>query len=153
MNNIKRDPFKDILFLQNRINKLLDNAVTRPICFMEMDTSYAWTPPVDIYETDIGIVLKAEVPGMDEEHIIVEVKGNILILKGERKLKKDMHEENFHRIERYYGSFQRRFNLPSTIDKDKMKAHYKDGVLELILPKKKEKDKKIIRVNYEKDSQ
>jgi HSP20 family protein len=92
-------------------------------------------PPVDIYEGDEALVVKAELPGFSKEDITVELKENTLILRGERKRETEMKEGAYHRMERAYGAFQRSFLLPTTVDQQKVKATYKDGVLELSLPK------------------
>jgi HSP20 family protein len=97
--------------------------------------SGAWSPPVDIYETDAALVLKAELPGFAKEDISVELKDNTLVIKGERKREDEVKEGNYHRMERAYGMFQRSFTVPMTVDREKVKASYKDGLLELQLPK------------------
>jgi HSP20 family protein len=94
-----------------------------------------WVPPVDIYETDDAFVLKAELPGFSKEDVQIELHENRLTLRGERKRESDAKEEQYHRIERAYGRFERTFWLPTTIDAEKIKASFKDGVLELRLPK------------------
>mgnify|MGYP003288634841 CR=1 FL=1 len=94
-----------------------------------------WTPPVDIYETDDALVLKAELPGVSKDEVSVEVHQNTLILRGQRKHEAEVKEENYHRVERAYGTFQRSFVLPTMVDQDKVQATFKDGVLELHLPK------------------
>jgi HSP20 family protein len=92
-------------------------------------------PPVDIYENDDALVVKAELPGFSKEDITVELKDNTLMLRGERKRETEMKEGDYHRMERTYGAFQRSFALPTTVDQQKVTAAYKDGVLELSLPK------------------
>jgi HSP20 family protein len=97
--------------------------------------SGAWSPPVDIYETDAALVMKAELPGFSKDDIQIELKENTLVIKGERKREDDVKEGSFHRTERVYGAFQRSFLLPTTVDQANVQAIYKDGVLELRLPK------------------
>jgi HSP20 family protein len=94
-----------------------------------------WTPPVDIYETDDALILKAELPGVSKDDVSVEVHQNTLTLRGQRKHEAEVKEENYHRVERAYGTFQRSFVLPTMVDQDKVQATFKDGVLELHLPK------------------
>jgi HSP20 family protein len=94
-----------------------------------------WAPPVDIYETDEAVVLKAELPGVSKEDVTVEVHQNTLILRGQRRHEAEVKEENYHRVERAYGTFQRSFVLPTMVDQEHVQATYKDGVLELRLPK------------------
>jgi HSP20 family protein len=97
--------------------------------------SGAWTPPVDIFETEDALVMKAELPGFTKDDISIELKENALTLRGERKHEMENKEENYHRRERVYGAFQRSFMLPTTVDQNNVQATYKDGVLELRLPK------------------
>lgn len=99
------------------------------------DTSGNWLPPVEIFEKDENLVLRAETPGMSEKDIDLQVENGILTLKGEKKRETDLQKDNVHRAERYYGSFVRTFALPTTVDTDKIRASYKDGVLEVVLPK------------------
>jgi HSP20 family protein len=94
-----------------------------------------WTPPVDIYETDDALVLKAELPGVSKDDVSLEIHNNTLILRGERKHEAEVKEENYHRVERAYGTFQRSFVLPTMVDQEKVQATYHDGILELRLPK------------------
>jgi HSP20 family protein len=94
-----------------------------------------WAPPVDIYETDEALILKAELPGVSKDEVSVEVHQNTLILRGQRKHEAEVKEEHYHRMERAYGTFQRSFVLPTMVDQEKVQASYKDGVLELRLPK------------------
>jgi HSP20 family protein len=104
---------------------------------------------VDIYETDKSIVLKVELPGLSKEDINKEIKDDNLILRGERKFEKDIREENYHRIERSYGKFSRSFSLPSTIDRNKVDATFKDGVLEITIPKAEETKPKQIEIKQD----
>jgi HSP20 family protein len=94
-----------------------------------------WTPPVDIYETDDALILKAELPGVSKDDVSIEIHQNTLILRGQRKHEAEVKEENYHRVERAYGSFQRSFMLPTLVDQEHVQATYHDGVLELRLPK------------------
>jgi len=95
----------------------------------------AWSPPVDIYETDQALVIKTELPGFSKDDISIELKENTLFIRGERKRQDEVNESNYHRMERVYGAFQRSFQLPTTVEQDKVQASYKDGILELHLPK------------------
>jgi HSP20 family protein len=107
----------------------------------------AFIPSVDVYEDEQGLRLKLEVPGIDEKDLDVRIENNVLTVRGERKFEKEEKEENFHRIERRYGSFARSFTLPNTIDSEKVAAEYKNGVLTLQLGKKAEAKPKQIKVN------
>jgi HSP20 family protein len=137
------DPFREVVALQNRVNSL----------FREMNdgdsplTTASFVPAVDIYEDPKKVVLKLEVPGIEEKDLDVRVENNTLTVKGERKFEKEEKEENFHRIERRYGSFYRAFTLPSTVDAEHIGASYNAGVLKLELAKKAEAQPKQIKVN------
>ena len=104
-------------------------------------------PSVDIKEDDDKIVFKTDLPGVDEKDIKVTIERGTLMLSGERKFEKETEKENFHRVERSYGSFRRSFTLPETVDEDKVSASYRKGVLELILPKLKSNGNKVKVVN------
>ena len=94
-----------------------------------------WAPPVDIYETDDALILTAELPGVSKDDVSIEIHQNTLILRGQRKHDAEVKEDNYHRVERAYGTFQRSFTLPTLVDQEHVQATYKDGVLELRLPK------------------
>lgn len=137
------DPFREVQALQNRVNSLFRdiNGESDPLA------AASFAPPVDIYEDDKKVVLKLEVPGIDEKDLDVRMENHTLTVKGERKMEKEEKEENFHRIERRYGSFFRAFTLPSTVDAEHIKADYRDGVLKVELTKKPEAQPKQIKVN------
>jgi HSP20 family protein len=140
---VKWDPFRDLLSIQDRMNRLFEQTLSRSRSEEGIAAS-TWTPTVDIYETPETIVLKAELPGLSREDIEIQIRDNALTLKGERRFAKDAQQENYLRIERAYGAFQRSFTLPATIQQDKVRAVFRDGVLELTLPKAEEaKSKKI----------
>ena len=99
-------------------------------------SSRPWTPAVDIYETENELVLRADVPGVDPKDVGIQLENGTLTLKGERKFEQQQNGKGFHRIERSYGSFVRAFSLPDTINAEKVKADYNNGVLTVTLPKK-----------------
>jgi len=105
-----------------------------------------WGPSVDISENENEIVVVAEVPGMKRENINISIQDNVLTLKGEKKRESDENEENYHRIERSYGVFERSFSLPSVIQTDRVTASYKNGVLSIKLPKAEEAKPKQIDI-------
>ena len=105
-----------------------------------------FTPAVDVYEDEHNLVLKLEVPGMNEEDLKVSLENSTLTVSGERKFEKEEKEENFHRIERRYGSFTRTFRLPNTVDAEKVDASYDKGVLKITLAKRAEAKPKTIKV-------
>lgn len=140
------DPLREISALRERMNRLLADVRSWPPLREEDLVQGEWVPPVDIYETADSIVLKAEFPGMTREDISVEVKNHTLCLRGEKKFAKEVKEENYHRIERTYGSFHRTFTLPGTVQQAQVKAKFKDGVLEITLPKVEEAKPKPVEV-------
>ena len=146
MGIIRWDPFREMSALQERMNRLLADFRTRTPLGEEEMAQGAWVPAVDIYETKDSIVLNVELPGVTKEDIALEVKDGTLTIKGEKKLEKDVKEENYHRLERTYGSFMRAFTLPSMVQQDKVKARFKDGILEIQIPKAEEAKPKQIRV-------
>jgi HSP20 family protein len=130
--------------LQHRVNSIFrdfNEGADAPL------TTASFVPAVDIYEDEKKVTLKLEVPGMAEKDLDVSVENNILTVKGERKFENEEKEENFHRIERRYGSFSRSFTLPSTVDTEHIEAHYQAGVLKLDLKKKPEAQPKQIKVS------
>ena len=141
------DPFREVVALQNRMNSLFRdlNEGDSPL------TTASFVPAVDIYEDAQKVMLKLEVPGIDEKDLDVRVENNTLTVKGERKFENEEKEENFHRIERRYGSFYRAFTLPSTVDTENVKASYDAGVLKLELKKKAEAQPKQIKINVDKN--
>ncbi|MBI4735858.1 MAG: Hsp20/alpha crystallin family protein [candidate division NC10 bacterium] len=131
---VKWDPFRDLLSIQDRMNKLFEQTLSRSRVEEGIAAS-TWAPAVDIYETPETIVMKAELPGLTREDIEIQIRDNTLTLKGERRFAKDVQEENYLRIERAYGAFQRSFTLPATVQQENIRAVFRDGVLELTLPK------------------
>jgi HSP20 family protein len=140
---VRWDPFREVASLQNRMNSLFGNLAEAESPL----TTASFIPAVDIYEDDKKVVLKLEVPGIEEKDLDVSVENNTLTVKGERKFDKEEKEENFHRIERRYGSFYRSFTLPTTVDTEGVAASYNAGVLKLELKKKPEAQPKQIKVN------
>ena len=140
---------RDFSTLQDRVNRILRESFSpeRPD---EALTTSNFAPPVDVYEDEHNITLKIEVPGIDEKDINVSIENNTLTVHGERRFEKDEKEENFHRVERMYGSFTRSFTLPNTVDPEQVTAHYEKGVLKIRLAKKAEAKPKLIKVNVEK---
>jgi HSP20 family protein len=136
------DPYREVVALQNRVNSLFRdmNEGDDPVA------AASFVPAVDIYEDAQKVMLKLEVPGIDQKDLDVRVENHTLTVKGERKLEKEEKEENFHRIERRYGSFYRAFTLPSTVDTESVSASYNAGVLKLELKKKPEAQPKQIEV-------
>ena len=141
---VRYNPFRELRTMQEQMNRLLDLAWNREAG--EELKEGVWQPSVDIYEDEESVVIKAEVPDIDQKDIEVRIEDNTLMLKGERKLDQSIQKENYHRVERYYGPFQRSFSLPATIDQEKIKANCERGVLTIVLPKREEKRPKQITV-------
>lgn len=141
---VRYNPFGELRAMQEQMNRLLDLAWNRESG--EELREGVWKPPVDIYEDSANVFIKAELPGMDQKDIEVKIENNTLILRGERKHEQEVKKENYHRVERFYGSFQRSFSLPQTVDQENVKASCDKGVLTIILPKKEEDKPKQITV-------
>ena len=139
------EPFREFSTLQDRMNRLFRE--TQGSSQDETLTSSSFAPAVDVYEDEHNVTLKIEVPGIDEKDIDVRIENNTLTVHGERKIEKEEKEENYRRVERQYGSFTRTFNLPPTVDAEKVQADYDKGVLNITLPKKAEAKPKQIKVN------
>ncbi|MDM8551880.1 Hsp20/alpha crystallin family protein [Desulfobacterales bacterium HSG2] len=144
------DPFRNISTLQSCINRAFEEAFPPRRGVDDEEASLcAWKPVTDIYETDEGIVIKAELPGVGKEDVSVEIKDNILTLKGERSVDEEISGEKYYRKERCFGTFHRSFTMRDIVDPDKIKAKFKDGVLEVLVPKPEEDKPRQIRVNIE----
>jgi HSP20 family protein len=139
------DPFRDLSVLQERMNRLFEDA-GRGYRGDEAAATTTWSPAVDIYETENEIMVKAELPGIDRKDIVLNLENNVLTLKGERKFEKETRQENYHRIERSYGAFSRAFSIPAIVDEEKIRADYKDGILTIGLPKKNQVKPKQIKI-------
>ncbi len=142
------DPFRDLNSLQERMNRLFEDA-NRGWRADEPSATTSWSPAVDIYETESEIIVQAEVPGMVRKDIELTLENNVLTLKGERRFEKEGKDENYHRIERSYGSFSRAFSIPVMVDDKRIQADYKEGVLAIILPKKEKARAKQINITSE----
>jgi HSP20 family protein len=147
MTMVRWDSSRDMAALEERMSRLLEGLYRRP---QEDLNRGAWVPVVDIYSNgQHELVLKAELPDMKEEDIELTVEDNTLTLRGEKKLDREVTEEQFHRIERSYGSFARTFALPPTVDAAKVSAQYKAGVLTVRLPMREEAKPNKIKVAVE----
>jgi len=142
------EPFRDLATLQDRIDRLFEESLgrLRPDWNGEALQGATWSPAVDIVETDNDIVLRADLPGIDPKDVDIQVQNGTLTLKGERQFESDVKEDDFRRVERVYGSFLRSFALPQTVDSENVQAEYRNGVLELKLPKRPEAKPKQIKV-------
>jgi len=145
---VRWDPFDAFLGVQEDMNRLCRRGWLRGPGG-ELAEAGAWAPTVDIYETEDSLVVEAELPGVDAKDIDVSVDEGVLSLKGERKLEKEVKEENYHRVERAYGVFQRSIRLPFDVDADAIKANYDSGVLKVSVPKGELKKPKSIPIEVE----
>lgn len=132
------DPSRDMNLLQQRMNKLFEESLRLGRSTEHDVTGSGWMPAVDIYETEDKVVVKADLPGVEQGEIDLRIEDNVLVLRGERKFSNQERKEDFLRIERTYGTFQRTFRLPSSVDQGKVTANHEDGVLEVTLQKKED---------------
>jgi len=137
MSITRYDPFRDLRNLQDEVNRLFTGNMARTFDD-EGIARGAWNPHVDIYENKDHIVLEAELPGMKREDFDVSVENNVITLRGERHFEKKDESDNYHRVERAYGSFTRSFTLPNTVTAEGARADYSNGVLRVTLPKREE---------------
>ena len=135
--------------MQNSINRLFDDNFRRFLKSPERTFEEGFSFPVDIKDTPEAVLVKAELPGMNKEDIKVNFKDNILVFKAERKQENKAEGANYLRIERNYGTFIRSFSVDVPIKKEEIKARFQDGVLEVILPKAEEPDKKEFSIEIE----
>jgi HSP20 family protein len=145
MTLVRWRPTRDIFRFRDEMDRLFDDFIDRFPARRETGEQM-WNPDVDIRETDNEVVVKAEIPGMEQKDINISIKDNVLTLKGEKKQEKEEKEANYHRVERTYGSFTRMFTLPTTVVADKVTAKYNKGVLSITLPKTEEAKPKEIAV-------
>ena len=144
MNLVKWNPVLDMFSMSNRMPHSFDNFFFPLERSADESAISNWRPPVDIYEDEDHIVIKAELPGVQKKDIHVDVDGRVLTLNGERMLDGKVKEENYYRQERAFGKFERSFTLATEIDPDKINADFKEGVLKVDIPKPEEhKPKKI----------
>ncbi len=143
------DPFSELEEMRNRLARMFDFA--SPVAWSREDLSPTiWAPPVDVKETDDKYTIEMDLPGVKPEDVDVQVTGDTVVIKGERKFEQEEEKEGYHRIERSYGSFQRAFTLGNQVDADNIKASLKHGVLTVELPKAPEAKAKKIEIDVEK---
>ena len=138
------EPFRSVSTLQDQFNRLFNESFRN---HGEESALTTWAPAVDIYETPNELVVKADLPDVNEKDIDVRVENNLLTIRGERKFEKSVSEENFLRVERTYGAFSRSFSLPNTLNAEAIGAEYKNGVLTITLPKREETKPRQVKVN------
>ncbi len=146
MNTVTRwDQSRGLTSLQDHVMRLFEDNSTRDrLGHADLAT---WAASVDIYETENELVLKADLPDLEEKDIDVRVENNLLTIRGERKFEKDINEDNYLRVERAYGSFTRTFSLPNTLNSESVRAEYRNGVLTLHMAKREESKPKQIKIS------
>ena len=146
MSVVKYDPFRELRSLQDEMTRLFSGVQPRSVNRDEM-THGAWAPNVDIYEDKERLILEAELPGMSRDDFEISVENNVITLRGERKFEKKTEGDNYHRVERSYGSFTRSFTLPQTVTADGASADFENGVLRVSLPKREETKARKIEIS------
>jgi len=139
-------PFRELASMRRDLDRLWEDF------FGEREfpsAEFKWVPPVDVSETKDNVVVKVEVPGMEKKDIEISLTGDVLTIKGEKKQKTEEKDENFLRIETRYGAFARAIRIPISVDAEKVKASYEQGVLKVVLPKKEEVKPKQIEIKTE----
>ncbi len=142
------DPYKDLLFLQERMSRVFDEALMQYRGGAGLSCGGTF-PPVDIFETEQEIILKAELPGLEIDDVSIEVKENLITLRGERKARQNLGEENYHRMERFYGAFERVFSLPNEVKREDVRASMSNGVLEIAVAKVIEAPTRSVKIPVE----
>jgi HSP20 family protein len=135
------EPFRDLARLQDEMNRMFEDRLGRTA-----GESVGWTPACDIFEDEEGVTLRFDLAGVDPKDVDVRFENGVLTLRGDRKLEQEERRENYHRIERAYGTFTRSFSLPGTVDAEKIRADAKNGVLQVFLPKRAEAKPRPIQV-------
>ena len=147
MNLVRWNPYGEMTAMKNRINRRFSEPywATRR---MDDDSDMGmWNPAVDLYEKDDHFVINAELPGVDKKNISIDLKDRMLTISGERSYENEAKEENYYRRERSYGKFQRAFTLPADVDSDKIKAEFKDGLLQIEVPKPEQQKPKQVTIH------
>ena len=148
MTIIKWSPAREIASLQQGINRLFEDVFSQPGGY-DPDTMGAWRPPVDIVDTTEAILIYVEIPGVDKDEVDIEVKDNVLTIRGERVVDSRIGNGSYYRSERVFGKFGRSFALPAMIHTDHIKANFKNGVLKISIPKPAEEKPRQVTINVE----
>ena len=142
----ERDPLGSLMRLQDEMLRTLNPRAAQP---KEHVSANVWSPTVDVYEDQENIIIRADLPGVQQEDIDIELNGEVLTLRGERKFEDEQRRDNYVRIERQYGSFQRSFSIGIPVDEAKVRATYRNGILELTIPKAEAVKPKKVQVSLE----
>ncbi len=146
---VRWDPFREMVSLRDAMDRLLEEAFTRPLS-LNMSETLGWMPRVDMYQTDNEVVVKATVPGVKPEDLHITITGDVLTIRGEIKAEEEVKDAAYHLRERRYGTFSRSLPLPVPVLADKAKAEFENGILILTLPKAEEVRPKTIEVKAKK---
>lgn len=146
MNLIKWDPLNELEAISSHLNRMFGRPAVPGAMAHDLLKMADWTPSVDVSETDKEFVIKAEIPGVKKEDVKVTVENGMLTIKGERKMEKEEKGKKFHRVECSYGSFVRSFRIPDGVDESKVKAEFKDGVMNVALPKSEKTKSKALEI-------
>jgi len=149
MTLVRWDPFRNVAALQDRINRVFDDSIAHFGDVRDELSTCSWRPAVDIYETDDGVVIQAEIPGVRKQDLTVELKDNLLTLRGKRYAESEIEQDRYLRKERCFGSFHRAFTLQETVSPDKIRAKFRDGVLEVQLPRPEINEPRQVTVEVE----
>jgi HSP20 family protein len=141
------DPLRGVSDIQGEVNRLFDSFFGRPAAAGTGSGLRMWVPVLDMHETKDDVVLNFELPGVTEKDISLSITGDLLTLKGERTFNRDVKDDSYHHVERAYGKFERSVELPMAVQAAKVKATYRDGVLEVRLPKAEEVKPKEIKID------
>lgn len=136
MPEMRWDPFRDLIAIQERMNRLFETALTGTDFGDQESGVGSWSPVSDVLETTETVVVSCELPGLERDAIDIQLSGNILTVSGERKVLRESERDQYHRIERAYGPFTRTFTLPGGVDAERIGAQYRDGVLTITLPRR-----------------
>ena len=139
------EPFRNLVDIQGEVNRLFDSVAGRTMAGAPA-AGRSWMPAVDMHETKDDLVLRVEVPGVREKDVAVSITGDLLTVRGERRWEDESKDQKFLHVERVYGQFERMIQLPMAVQTDKVKASYRDGVLEIKLPKAEELKPREIKI-------
>jgi HSP20 family protein len=140
------DPFRNMTDIQGEVNRLFDNFLGRPTAATNGPALRTWAPVLDMRETKDDLVLSFELPGVSEKDVSLSITGDLLTVRGERTLNRESKDESVHHVERIYGKFERSVQLPMPVQPERVKATYRDGILEVNLPKAEEVKPKAIKI-------
>jgi HSP20 family protein len=144
---VRWDPYRELTSFADRFNRAFGSVAGR-----ERDEEVgfgAWIPPVDIAEDKDRMLVTAELPGFKEDEVQIQMEGNLLTIRGERKFEQEKEGRNYHRVERSYGQFVRSFTLPNNVDRENIRAHFRNGLLEIELPKREDAKPREIKISGE----